>query len=193
MFTGCGPMKEHVTPPRHGDLHPVPGSTRAAELLGDLAAVLWQERELLEDLLYALTQQHHLLASGEIRWLPRADASVAAAARAIQEQEVFRAIEVETLVAVLGIGTSPTLAQIAAAAGEPWAMLLQDHLTALRTLTEEIEQATARNRTLLIAGERSTREALEQVGVIARSEHGARYDERGSIARRSSSVLDAHA
>ena len=186
-------MEKDVTHPRHGNLHPVPGSPRAAELLGDLAAVLWQERELLEDLLYALTQQHHLLVAGEIRWLPRADAAVADAARAIQEQEVFRAIEVETLVAVLGIGPSPSLQQIADAAGEPWAMLLQEHLAALRALTEEIEQATTRNRTLLIAGERSTREALEQVGAIARTEQGSRYDHRGSLGRRSSSVLDAHA
>lgn len=137
------------------------------ELLAELAAVLWQERELLDDLLYALLQQHAVLTAGELRWLPRADAAVAAAARAVQDHELFRAMAVEALNARLGLDPSASLLEIAAAAGEPWTLLLTEHRDALRAATDELDRATTRNRTLLLAGERSTRAALEEVGVVA--------------------------
>jgi hypothetical protein len=155
-----------VTHPRNGALHPVPDATGPGELLAEFAAVLWQERELLEDLLYALVQQHVVLAAGESRWLARADAAVAGASHAVQGHEVFRAMEADAVVAVLGLAPSASLLEIAAAAGDPWSTVLLDHRSALRALTTEIEQATARNRDLLIAGERSTRAVLEQDDLI---------------------------
>lgn len=193
-----------MTRPTRSCLHPVPDPTGAQDVLPDLAAVLWQERELLEDLLYALVQQHHILAAGQARWLPRADASVSAAARAVRGHEVLRAIEVENLVSMLALPATASLLEIADAAGEPWGTLLHDHRTALRTLAAEIEQVTAENRALLIAGERSTRAALEQAGIIASAESTSRYDDRGGLAGLGSangaaraawrpSVLDEHA
>ena len=198
------PIKRGVTRPTRSCLHPVPDLTGAQDVLPELAAVLWQERELLEDLLYALVQQHHILAAGQARWLPRADAAVAEAARALSGHEVLRAIEVENLVSMLALPASASLLEIAETAGEPWGTLLHDHRTALRALTAEIEQVTAENRALIIAGERSTRAALEQAGVLAAAEPAVRYDERGGLAGRGgrnavaaptrrSSVLDEHA
>lgn len=169
-FCASWPIFEDVTRPRHGALHPVPAPTGPADALSELAASLWQERELLEDLLYALVQQYHLLAAGQTRWLARADAAVAATARAVQEQEVFRAMQVEALLTVLGLPSSASLREIAEAVEEPWPTLLDDHRSALRSLADEIEQATARNRALLIAGERSSREALERAGISAPAE-----------------------
>lgn len=202
MFGPVRPIQQGVTLPRSGALQPLPdpigpggpgGAVQRGELLAELAAVLWQERELLDGLGYALLQQHAVLTSGELRWLPRADAAVAAAARAVQDHELFRAMAVEALVAGLDLDPSASLGEIAAAAGEPWTLLLTEHRDALRTSTEQIEQATARNRTLLVAGERSTRAALEQVGVLAPAEPAMRYDERGGLARRRASVLDEQA
>lgn len=148
-------------PPR-ASLHPVPepGSSAA---LGELAAVLWQERELLEDLLFALDQQHRVVAAGDTRWLGRADAAVAAAVGAVRTHEVFRAIEVEALVSLLGLACTASLRDIAEVVDEPWATVLADHRDALRELANEIDEATERNRDLLLAGERVTREQLEQV------------------------------
>ena len=186
-------MKKGVTRPPRACLHSVPDPAGAQDVLPDLAAVLWQERELLENLLYALVQQHHILAAGQARWLPRADAAVAAAARAVHGHEVIRAIEVEALVSMLALPSSASLLEIADAAGEPWSMLLHDHRAALRSLATEIEQITAENRAMLVSGERSTREALEQAGVIAAAEPVTRFDNRGGVARRHSSVLDEHA
>jgi hypothetical protein len=198
MFRTSGPIEEGVTHSPRAALHPVPdaaGSSGGIDVLGELAAVLWREREVLEDLLYALTQQQLVLDAGQTRWLPRADAAVAAAAHAVQDHELVRAIEVETLVQILGLPANASLLEIAAQAGEPWATVLGDHRVALRTLTAEIETVTAHNRTLLLAGERATREALEQVGALAPStQSSARYDDRGGLAgsvRRS--LLDEHA
>jgi hypothetical protein len=187
------PINTGVTRPPRAALHPVPDPTGAQDVLPELAAVLWQERELLEDLLYALVQQHHILAAGQARWLPRADAAVAAAARAVHDHEVLRAIEVEALVSMLALPAAASLLEIADAAGEPWSVLLHDHRTALRSLAGEIEQTTAENGDLLVAGERSTREALEQAGVVAPAEPATRFDNRGGRGRRRTSALDEHA
>jgi hypothetical protein len=167
-----------VTHPRNGALHPVPDATGPGDLLAELGAVLWQERELLEDLLYALVQQHQVLDAGDPRWLARADAAVADSARAVQGHEVFRAMETDTVLALLGLTPAASLLDIADAAGEPWTTLLREHRSALLALTTEIEQAAARNRTLLVAGERSTRAALEQAGLIAPATSTARRGDR---------------
>jgi FlgN protein len=198
MFRASEPIEEGVTHSPRAALHPVPdaaGSSGGIDVLGELAAVLWREREVLEDLLYALTQQQLLLDAGQTRWLPRADAAVVAAAAATQDHELIRAIEVETLVQILGLPANASLLEIAAHAGEPWATVFGDHRAALRTLTAEIETVTAHNRTLLLAGERATREALEQVGALAPSaKSSTRYDERGGLAASvRTSLLDEHA
>jgi hypothetical protein len=198
MFRDREPIKKNVTHSPRAALHPVPdsaGTSGGAEVLGELAAVLWQEREVLEDLLYALVQQQLLLEAGQTRWLPRADAAVAAAARAVQDHELVRAIEVETLIQVLGLPAGASLLEIAAHAGEPWATVLADHRDALRTLSAEIDAVTAHNRALLIAGERATREALEQAGALAPSARtSTRYDDKGGFAASlRASVLDEHA
>ena len=129
--------------------------------MGELAAVLWQERELLEDLLFAVLQQHSVLTQGQARWLGRADAAVATATRAVQTHEVFRAMQVETVVSLLGQPATACLRDIAEAAGEPWLTVLGEHRDALRALAAEIDEAVERNQSLLVAGERATREALE--------------------------------
>ncbi len=131
--------------------------------VGELAAVLWQERELLEDLLFSLDQQHRVVAAGDTRWLARADAAVAGAVRAVRTHEIFRAIEVETLVSQLGLACTASLREIAEVVDEPWTTVLTEHREALRELAAEVDEATERNRDLLLAGERATRERLEQV------------------------------
>lgn len=149
-----------MTHPPRAALHPVP-DPGPSTALGELAAVLWQERELLEDQLFAVLQQQHVLAEGQTRWLGRADAALAAATRAVQTHEVFRAMEVETVVSLLGLPATASLLEIAEASGEPWLTVLGEHRDALRVLAAEIDEATERNEALLAAGERATRESLE--------------------------------
>lgn len=149
-----------MTHPPRAALHPVPDPGPGVAL-SELAAVLWQERELLEDQLFAVLQQQHVLAEGQTRWLARADAAVASATRAVQTHEVFRAMEVETVVSLLDLPATASLREIAEAAGEPWLTVLGEHRDALRGLVAEVDEAAERNAALLAAGERSIRDALE--------------------------------
>ena len=64
---------------------------------------------------------------------------------------------------VLGLACTASLRDIAEVVDEPWTTVLTDHRDALRELAGEIDEATERNRDLLLAGERATREQLEQV------------------------------
>jgi hypothetical protein len=149
-----------VTRSPRAALHPVPDPGPSAAL-GQLSAILWQERELLEDLLFTLRNQHDVLVGGQTRWLGRADAAVAATTRAVQTVEVLRAIEVEGLVTQLGLEPNASLREIAEAASEPWRDVLCEHREALRSLATEVDEATEGNRVLLAEGEQATREALE--------------------------------
>jgi hypothetical protein len=173
----------------------VPDSAGTSAVLSEVAAVLWRERDVLEDLLFALIEQQLLLESGHTRWLARADAAVQEAAKAVQSHEVLRAIEVEMMAQQHGLPADVTLLEIVDHVPEPWPTVLQEHREALRALTGEIDAATARNRTLLLAGERATREALEQLGALGSSVPSTgHYDARGARpARRTASVLDEHA
>jgi FlgN protein len=176
------------------------GAAAGAAVLSDsdaaaLSAVLWREREVLETLLLRLVEQQHLLAAGAIRWLPRLDAEVAEAARALQDHEVVRATEVEFIAQHLGLGGEVALTTLARAAGEPWSDLLLEHLAELRSLMGEIQVSSAENQRLLRAGEQATRDALERSLGGSPSREGGDYaaglGARGSAAR--AHLLDRHA
>ncbi|MGH8860093.1 MAG: flagellar export chaperone FlgN [Jatrophihabitantaceae bacterium] len=142
-------------------------SPDTGEVLGTIAALLWRERDVLEGMLFALVEQQLVLTGGAPRWLVRADAAVQAAARSVQDLEVLRAAEVEMLAHQHGLPAEVSLRELAEAAAEPWSTVLDDHRQALAALTTEIDAAITTNRALLVAGERATREALEQAGVLA--------------------------
>jgi hypothetical protein len=139
-----------------------------------LSAVLWRERELLEDLLFRLAAQQHLLGGGAVRWLSRLDADVERAAQAVQDHEIVRATEVEFITHRLNLGSDVPLTVLADSAQEPWAGLLTEHLDELRSLMREIETASSENQRLLRTGEQATREALER-SVGASSSEGGDY------------------
>lgn len=130
-------------------------------------AVLWGEREILEQLLYALVQQQLLLNSGQTRWLNRADAQVRATVDELRTGEVLRAAETQALATALGLPSETTLAGFAAVAPEPWAFVFGEHRDALRALVAEIETATEENRRLLRAGATAARETREQLDRVS--------------------------
>jgi hypothetical protein len=194
MFGGFPPMQGGVTEQPGRPLVALPDTSAIAEYLGELAAVLWRERELLESLLFSLVQQQLVLTSGGTRWIARVDAMVQAAARAVQEHELVRAIEVDALAAQHGLPADVPLRDLAALAPEPWGTVLADHREALSLLLAEIDTVTVENRALLVAGERATREALEQVGALASAPQSGRYVADGPLsALRGGSVLDEQA
>ena len=173
----------------------LPDTPETGAALGEVAATLWREREVLEDLLYALSVENLVLTSGNPRWLVRADAAVADAARTLRDHELLRAMEVERLAGHLGdAAQGVSLTDLADCSPEPWSTVLVDHRIALLELTEQIEHLTARNREMLLAGERATSEALARMRTGASAgpgRDGVRYPGRVAVSMRS--VFDEQA
>ncbi len=128
--------------------------------LADLASILWREREMLELLLFKLEEEQLVLAAGRTRWLAHATREVELVLEQIRSTEVVRAAEVEVVGAELGLGSNPSLSQLAEAAPAPWGDLLQQHRRAFMTLTAEVSSLAEANRDLLTSGQRAVRETM---------------------------------
>jgi hypothetical protein len=144
-----------------------------------VSALLWTERELLEQVLYRLTVQRLVLTSGATRWLSRVNDEVSAAVSQISGSEVLRAVEIEALAESLHLPNETTLAELIAVAPEPWGTLLADHRAALRSLVAEIEDMGGDVKRLLQAGMTAVRETLESLTTTV-GNAGASYDSSGS-------------
>ena len=80
------------------------------------AAVMADEREALDTLLFKLEEEHLVLASGRHRWLRQASAEVAVAVSALEVTERRRIALADAVVGMLGLPVRATLEQIATAA-----------------------------------------------------------------------------
>ena len=132
--------------------------------LSEVSNILWQERQLLELLLFKLEEEQLVLASGRNRWLSHATREVEMVLEEIKRTEVARAIEVDTAAAELGLPAGPSLRQLAEVAQSPWKGILEQHRRAFLTVTQEIIALAQVNRDLLSKGQRATREALAWLG-----------------------------
>lgn len=115
-----------------------------------------------------------MLAAGRTRWLAHATREVELVLEQIRFTEVLRAAEVAVVGAALGLGTDPSLGQIADAADEPWSDLFHQHRKTFRALTAEISSLAEANRELLTAGQRAVQETMLIV-----SGPGQTYGRRG--------------
>jgi hypothetical protein len=140
-------------------------------LCAQVAAILWREREQLEQLLFCLTTQQLILDAGALRWLTAADERVAVAADAVANCELERAVETNELARALGLSGDAHLEELVASVDEPWSSLLGEHREALRGLVSEITTTTAANRRLLRTGADIAQEALDHVRSVTPSFH----------------------
>jgi hypothetical protein len=115
---------------------------------------------MLELLLFKLEEEQLVLATGRGRWLAHATREVEMVLDQIRQSEVLRATEVEALGTELGIGSGPSLTQLADAIGVPWSDMFHQHRKAFMALTAEISTLAEANRDLLTAGQRAVRETL---------------------------------
>ena len=129
----------------------------------DLADLLWGEREVLEQLLFELTVEQLVVGSGQARWLPLANRRLNQALEQLRAIEISRSIESDGICDDLGLPTSASLAEIAAAAAPPWDSILLEHRQALLALAAEVRELTDQNRRLLDAAARSVRETLASI------------------------------
>lgn len=133
----------------------------------ELSAILWDQREALEFLLFKLTEEQLVVAGGHRRWLPRADAEVRDAVEQFRLGEVGRAVAVQALATTCGLPADATLPQLANTAPAPWDTLLLDHHTALGELAGDVRAIAAETTQLLDACARALRETLASVGAVS--------------------------
>ena len=114
--------------------------------LAALSETLWHERELLEQLAFKLDVERVLVESGSARWIDRAAAEVDQVLDEVRRTEVVRAVQVDDVAGALGLRAGATLRVLAAAAGDAWAMVLEDHRRALTAATAAVSAAASRSR-----------------------------------------------
>ncbi len=142
----------------------------------DLSSVLWQERDLLETLLYKLEVEQMVLAGGRTRWLPAAARDIDACLAQIREVELLRAVAVDAVAAELGLEPNPSLHEIADRCEQPWRDIWLDHREAFTTVAAQIGRMSESNRTLLTAGYQAA-----QATLLSMSEGSGTYASDGSL------------
>ncbi len=116
-----------------------------------LSHTLLRERRLLELLTYRLETQHHLLASGQPRFISIAAREIEDVLDELGHTELERAVQVSGIAERLGLHDEPSLTEIVDQAPEPWREILAEHRDALRVAADEVDRLTLENRSLLEA------------------------------------------
>ena len=141
----------------------------------ELSASLWRERELLELLVFKLTEEQLLLTSGKARWLQYATQEVEQVMNKLRTAGLARSLEVSSLAEDWGVDENSTLRELTShSTDETWRDILTAHLVAMTELTREIQELRDLNMQYLRVAIRSTQEALAQDGTASRS-----YDAKG--------------
>ena len=149
--------------------------------LEELADRLWDEREVVEYLLYKLTVTRLLLAADEHRFVRHALQDVERTIELLRQGEQRRDATVRRLAARWDVDPAVlTLPELARRAPEPFGHVFADQHRAFRDLAEEIDVLTHSNRALV----------REQVDLVTTSLHlltgqdrrdAATYDATGSV------------
>lgn len=126
----------------------------------ELSNLLWRERQLLDLLQFKLEEECLLLECERDRWLAHAGREVELVLDEISRIEMARALELAAVAPELGLGSQPTLGDLAAAAPSPWSALFADHRQALQLACQEVLDTAGRSRALLERGRHETVNAL---------------------------------
>ncbi|CEA06658.1 FlgN protein [Arthrobacter saudimassiliensis] len=143
-----------------------------------LSALLWEERELLELLVFKLEEEQLLLTSGRSRWLQHATREVEQVLERLRAAELSRTVTVAALAREWHVSEDATLRELAdAAPAGPWAEIFTAHLQAMTELTSKIRELRDMNEQFLRAAARSAQETL-----AGTSSGGATYTANGATA-----------
>ena len=149
----------------------------------ELSASLWRERELLELLVFKLTEEQLLLTSGKARWLQYATQEVEQVMQKLRTAGLARSLEVSNLAEDWGVDENSTLRELTVhSTNDAWRDILTDHLVAMTALTREIQELRDLNLQYLRTAIRSAQEAMAQDGSASGT-----YDAKG-IAESSSAT-----
>lgn len=130
-----------------------------------LSALLWEERELLEFLIFKLDEEQLLLASGRTRWIKLASGEIEQATQRLRAAGLARDLAVSALADEWGLAGGAGLRQIIAGSPEgPWGEIFTAHLEAMTDLVNEIHELREANEELLRSAARSTQECIADHG-----------------------------
>ncbi|MCR2824514.1 flagellar export chaperone FlgN [Microbacterium sp. zg.Y909] len=151
----------------------------------ELSMQLWQERELLELLLFKLEEQRLLLEAGGIRWIHFATREIEQVLEQLRVSGLGRDVEVSSVGREWGVPDAATLAElIDAAPSDAWREVFADHRVALTARMTEVAQLKDSNEVHLRAGARAVEEML--AGLAAST---GEYTTRGDRVREDTARL----
>jgi len=144
--------------------------------MDEFIALLNDQRQLLDDLLYRLVAARGVLAAGEIRFVSRATAEIESVINEIYAAEARRAEAIGQIAARLDVSPKQiTLRALAQAAPEPYRSVLEHlHQDFLR-LTDEVERNIAMNKSLAAKGAAELGRMLSALGVQANPDRPLTY------------------
>jgi len=150
--------------------------------LATLERLLETERELLETLLFKLTQARLILAANEVRFVSQSLQEVQMAMDDIREAEAARSRAVTALAEDLGVPASQiTLEYLAAQGPEPTRPRFSELRYRFLDLTQEIEKVSAENQRLAAAGLDAIRGTLSMLYDV--TDEGVTYDRQGRLSQ----------
>ncbi|WP_150308007.1 flagellar protein FlgN [Planctomonas psychrotolerans] len=130
----------------------------------ELSALLWQERELLELLVFKLEEEQLLLTAGKSRWIEHATREVEQVLQRLRNAGLARSVQVSTLAREWGTAEDAPLRDLVASAPPgPWSDIFAAHLRSMTELTDTIKQLRDQNEQFLRTAARSTQETLAGV------------------------------
>lgn len=132
--------------------------------LDELATRMWDERHLLTVLLYRLTVARLLLAADERRFTADAVHEVDRTVAQLREEEERRDTALRDLAEAWEVDPATlSLPEVARRAPTPYDHTFDEHLSAFRSMTDEIEQLARTNRTLAQAAMLDLSATLDQL------------------------------
>ncbi len=148
--------------------------------MDELIALLNDQRQLLDDLLYRLVAARGVLAAGEIRYVARASSEIETVVDEIFVAETRRAAGIAEFAQRLNCPPQQiTLRMLANAAPEPYRSMLEHLHGEFLRLADEIERNIAMNKSLAAKGAAELGRMLSALGVPAASERPLTYGPAG--------------
>ena len=145
--------------------------------LGDLSRVLWQQRRLLERLLYLLKVQELVLGSGDDSLLRHAVSDVQQTLQSIADVEEGRRELTAEIGIAMGLDGDASLQDLVNRSPEPYEQILAEHRDAFLTLVAEITTTSLNGRQQLERGLSLTRQLA---GFVMGDAGDGGYDRTGA-------------
>lgn len=146
-------------------------------MLADLTRVLWQQRRLLERLLYHLKVQDLIIGSGDDSLLRHAVDDVQGSIQAIAEVEETRREIAVGVSRAMGLDADASLEELANRAESPFDQILAEHRDAFLALVADITTTSLHGREHLERGLTLTRQLA---GFVLGDAGDGGYDRTGS-------------